>query len=156
METVSAAEFSVISPHAGFALMKMPALQNTAYERSPLIVERFPESPKALRSTFPNIDPTRYRGIDRCPLPEDPIPDPGWSATPEHRALDDHDVAPRVRILDFVGRWNKDYFGSVRCVMPTVEKSRELASLIKTPPQDEPVRPSTHTAVTARLQDTTA
>lgn len=118
----------------------MPALLNAAYERSPLITERFPESPKALRGTFPNMDPTRYRGVDRCPLCEDPIPDPGWSATPEHRALDHHDIAARARMLDFVGRWNKDYFGSVRCVVPTVENARELASLLETPSQYEIVR----------------
>jgi len=140
MEIVNAADFSVISPHAGFALMKMPELLNAVYERSPLIIERFPESSKAMRSTFPNIDPTRYRGIDRCPLCENPIPDHGWHATPEGRALDERDVAARVRMLDFVGTWNKDYFGAVRCVVPTVENARELASLLETPSQYEIVR----------------
>jgi len=140
MEIVNAADFSVISPHAGFALMKMPELLNAVYERSPLIIERFPESPKAMRSKFPNIDPTRYRGIDRCPLCENPIPDHGWRATPEGRALDERDVAARVRMLDFVGRWNEDYFGSVRCVVPTVENAREIASLLETPSQYEIVR----------------
>jgi len=140
MESVTAAGFSVISLHAGFALMKLPALLNASYERSPLIIECFPESPKALRRTFPNIDPIRYRGIDRCPLCEYPIPDPGWSATLEYRALDDRDVAARVRMLDFVGRWNKDYFGSVRCVVPTFENASDLASLLERPSQYEIVR----------------
>jgi hypothetical protein len=137
---VSASEFLVISPHAGFALMKLSALLNASYERSPLITERFPETPKALRSTFPKIDPARYRGIDRSPLCEHPIPDHGSSATPEHRALDDCDVAARVRMLDFVGRSNEDYFGSIRCVVPTVENARELESLLETPSQYEIVR----------------
>src|SRR5205823_508152 len=110
MEAVSGGEFSVISPHVGFALMKLPELLNGRFERSPLVVERFPDCPKALRKAFPKIDPKRYRGIDRCPLCEDLIPEHGWSATPEHRALDDRDVAARVRMLDFVGRWKKDYF----------------------------------------------
>jgi hypothetical protein len=126
--------------------MKLPAPLDAAYKCSPLIIERYPESPKALRSAFPNIDPTCYRGIDRCPLCEDPIPDHGWSATPEHRALDDRDVAARVRMLDFVGRWNKDYFGAVRCAVPTVENARELASPLETPSHYEIVRLSQSSA----------
>jgi hypothetical protein len=78
MEAISGGQFSVISPHAGFALMKFPELLNTTFERSPLIVERFPECPRASRRAFPNIDPRCYRGIDRCPLCEDPIPEHGW------------------------------------------------------------------------------
>lgn len=131
--------FSVISANAGFALMKMPALLNAAYERSPS-AERTLEGLKALRFALKNVDPANYRGIDRCPLCEDPIPEPGWAATPEHVVLDDRDVDARIRMLDFVGTSNRDYYGPTRCVVPTVENAQELIALVDSPSEYEIVR----------------
>jgi len=139
VEAVSVERFSVISANAGFALMKMPALLNAAYERSPS-AEGAREGLKALQAALKNVDPAQYRGIDRCPLCEDPIPEPGWAATPEHVALDDRDVGPRIRMLDFVGTSNRDYYGPTRCVVPTVENAHELMALVDLPSEYEIVR----------------
>lgn len=141
MEPVSSVErFSVISADAGFALMKMPVLLNAAYERSPS-AEGTREGLKALRAALKNVHPANYRGIDRCPLCEDPIPEPGWATDATHcGTLDQRDVGARIRMLDFVGTSNRDYYDSTRCVVPTLENAHELMTLVDSPSEYEIVR----------------
>ena len=139
MEAVNGQQFSVISPHAGFAVMKLPAVLNSAYERSPS-AEGTRDALTALRAALKNINPANYRGIDRCPLCESPIPEPGWAGVPEHEVLDQRDVAARLRMLDFVGTRNEDHFAPVCCVVPIIENARELIKLVDSPEQYEIVR----------------
>jgi hypothetical protein len=49
-------------------------------------------------------------------------------------------------MLDFIGRWNKDYFGSVRCIVPTIENARELFTPLENPSEYEIVRLSQSSA----------
>ena len=153
MEAVNAADFSVISPHAGFGLMKMPALLSAAYERSPS-AERTQEGLLALRTALKDVNAVNYRGIDRCPLCENPIPEPGWATDAEHcGSLDERDIAARVRMLDFVGRLNRDYSGPMRCFVPTVENAHELMTLVDSPSEYEIVRLSQSSADELCVED---
>jgi hypothetical protein len=130
--------FSVISDAVGFALMKMPATLHAAYEQHAAQRDTW-SALQQLRATLKNIDPAEYRGIERCPLAEDPLIEP-WFAGDErrYRALDERDVAARVRFVDIVGA--DDLTDKSSCVVLTLDYARELIRLVDSPAEYEIVR----------------
>jgi hypothetical protein len=136
---VDVERFSVISDSVGFALMKLPAALHAAYERSPS-AQSTREGLNALRAAMSRVNPSAYRGIERCPLCEDPIPEPGWATDAAHRvALDQHDVGARIRMLEIVGP-SAENDGKSRCIVPTIEYAKELIGLVDSPAEYEIVR----------------
>lgn len=132
-------DFSVISDSAGFALMKLPSALDAAYEKSPS-AERTRQGLGMLRAALKNVRSSAYGGIDRCPLSEDLIPEPGWATDAAHcAALDQRDVGARIRILELVGS-HEDYDKKARWVVPTLENAKEVMTLVDSPTEYEIVR----------------
>src|SRR5262249_49775102 len=116
--------------------MRDPAGLNVSYKET-LQSESNPWL-QQLRAALPNLDPAKYRGIERCPLAEDPIVEPWLKGEPQrYRALEERDVAARLRFIDIVGPTQNDW---EPCTVPTLAHARELLSLVDRPAECEIVR----------------
>ncbi len=130
---------SVISNAAGFALMKSPSGIDMAYERSP-VAERSRKGLQELRTRLRNVKPAHYRGIERCPLSEEPLAPLGWAGAVDNwDILEKQDKKARARLRDFLGP-NHVCEYSPCCVVPMFEQAVELLSLVDSPSDYEIAR----------------
>jgi hypothetical protein len=87
----------------GFALMRMPAALNAAYEASPLVA-RNAGAATEIRRTLVGIQPHAYRGVERCPLAEAPDAYPGWAGQAEEIGRQDQiDREARRQLVVILG-----------------------------------------------------
>jgi len=78
----------------GFALMRMPAALNAAYEASPLVA-RNEGAATEIRRTLVGIQPHAYRGVERCP---------GWAGQVEEIGRQDQiDKEARRQLVVILG-----------------------------------------------------
>lgn len=122
----------------GLALMKMPRALNVAYERSPLVQANLDEFGR-FREVFKKIDPAAYRGIERCPLSESPLPDPGWVQATPPITLAGIDEKARRRLLEILGADHQCVHHPCS-VVSTLAQAEELLLLVDRPEESEIVR----------------
>ncbi len=126
----------------GFALMRMPATLNAAYEASPFIA-RNADSVAEIRRTLVGIRPHAYRGVERCPLAEAPNTYPGWAVQAEELSRQEQiDQEARRQLVAILGADHQCKHYPCHLVS-TLGEANELKLIVDCPTDYEIVRLST-------------
>jgi hypothetical protein len=120
-----------------FALMKMPALLNAAYERRPVVQRNWDEL-RQLRQAFRGVDPTAYRGIERFPLSEIPESFAGSDEVTTSSSSIVDDAEARRRLIEILGDHECDHYPC--SMVETFAQAHELMLLMDHPEEYEVVR----------------